>query len=163
MVNVLLSKQTKIFLLFLGLHLSTAFQTLVDCEGDSISSKGFLPTVVDIRFVWIKFAYSCLLRSPAWPCSIYLDSWTQHSRLCNIVLCSIGLCFHSTPHPWHIHGWVAFLLWPSCFILIGAISNCPPLFPSSILNTFWPGGAGGSSSGIMSFCIFMLFMGVFRQ
>ena len=29
-----------------------------------------------------------------------------------------------------------FPLWPSCFILSGAISNCPPLFPSSILGTF---------------------------
>ena len=27
---------------------NTAFQTLVDCEAYSISSKGFLPTVVDI-------------------------------------------------------------------------------------------------------------------
>ena len=29
--------------------------------------------------------------------------------------------------------------WPSCFILSGAISNCPLLFPSSLLGTFWPG------------------------
>ena len=33
---------------FLRLHPSTAFQTLVDLDGYSISSKGFLPTVVDI-------------------------------------------------------------------------------------------------------------------
>ena len=32
---------------FLRVHPSTAFQTLVDSEGYSISSKGFLPTVVD--------------------------------------------------------------------------------------------------------------------
>ena len=30
------------------LHLSTAFRTVVDCDGYSISSEGFLPTVVDI-------------------------------------------------------------------------------------------------------------------
>ena len=29
--------------------------------------------------------------------------------------------------------------WPSPFILSGAISNCPSLFPSSILDTFRPG------------------------
>ena len=29
-----------------------------DCEGYSISSKGFLPTVVDIIVIWIKFAHS---------------------------------------------------------------------------------------------------------
>ena len=40
----------------------------------------------------------------------------------------------------HMHNWVSFLLWPSCSILSGAVSNCPPLFPSSILDTFWPGG-----------------------
>ena len=32
----------------LRLHLSTAFQTFVDYDGYSISSKGFLLTVVDI-------------------------------------------------------------------------------------------------------------------
>ena len=37
---------------FLRLHSSTAFQTLfVDCDGYSISSKGFLPTVVDIMVI----------------------------------------------------------------------------------------------------------------
>ena len=33
---------------FLSLHPSTAFQTLVDSDGYSISSNRFLPTVVDI-------------------------------------------------------------------------------------------------------------------
>ena len=40
----------------------------------------------------------------------------------------------------HIHKWAMFLLWPSCFSLSGASSSYPLLFPSSILNTFWPGG-----------------------
>ena len=41
---------TEIILLFLRLHLGIAFWTLllVDCEGYSVSSKGFLPTVVYI-------------------------------------------------------------------------------------------------------------------
>ena len=34
----------------------------------------------------------------------------------------------------------AFPLWPSCFILSGAISNYPLLFISSLFNTFWPEG-----------------------
>ena len=41
----------KIILSFLRLHPSTAFQTLVVYEGYSISSKGFLPTVVDIMVI----------------------------------------------------------------------------------------------------------------
>ena len=43
---------------FLRLHANTACQTLVDYEGCSISSTGFLPTVVDIMVIWIKFAHS---------------------------------------------------------------------------------------------------------
>ena len=47
----LLWKQIEIILSFLRLHPSTAFWTLVDYDGDSISSKGFLPTVVDIMVI----------------------------------------------------------------------------------------------------------------
>ena len=36
-------------------HISDSF---VDYEGYSISSKGFLPTAVDIIVTWIKIAYS---------------------------------------------------------------------------------------------------------
>ena len=49
MLNGLHWKQTYIILSFLRLHPSTAFQTFVDCEGYSISSKGFFfPILVDI-------------------------------------------------------------------------------------------------------------------
>ena len=48
-LNDLPWKQTEVSLLFLRLHPSTAFQTFVDCEGYSISSKGFFfPILVDI-------------------------------------------------------------------------------------------------------------------
>ena len=40
----------------------------------------------------------------------------------------------------HIHSWALFLLWPSCFILSGAICSSLLLFSSSILNTLRPGG-----------------------
>ena len=33
--------------------------SLVDCEGYSISSKGFLPTVVDIMVILTKFTHFC--------------------------------------------------------------------------------------------------------
>ena len=32
--------------------------SFVDYEGYSISSKGFLPTVVDLMVIWIKFTHS---------------------------------------------------------------------------------------------------------
>ena len=44
-------KQTEIILSFLRLHPSTAFRTLVDHDGCSISSEGFLPAVVDIMVI----------------------------------------------------------------------------------------------------------------
>ena len=38
----------------------------------------------------------------------------------------------------YTHNWVSFLLLPSHFILSEAVGNFPSLFPSSILDTFWP-------------------------
>ena len=51
--------------------------------------------------------------------------------------CSLQHCTFTTRCS---HNWASLLLWPSCFSLSGAISNCPPLFPRSVLDTFWPGG-----------------------
>ena len=48
----------QVILSFLRLHPSTAFRTLVDYEGYSISSKGLLPTVVDIMVIWVKYTHS---------------------------------------------------------------------------------------------------------
>ena len=50
-LNGLPCKRREIILSFLSLQPSTAFRTFVDCEGYSISSKGFLPIVVDIMVI----------------------------------------------------------------------------------------------------------------
>ena len=50
-LNGLPWKRTEVILSFLRLYQSTAFQTLVDYEGYYISSKRFLPTVVDIMVI----------------------------------------------------------------------------------------------------------------
>ena len=57
----------------------------------------------------------------------------------------------------HICNWALFLLWPSHFILSGAISL---LFPSSILDISWPGGLIFQCH---IFFLFILFMGFPRQ
>ena len=62
----------------------------------------------------------------------------------------------------------SFPLWSSCFVLSGAVSNCPPLFPCSILNTFWPCGGWGEGAGMLVFpclifCIFILLIGFLPQ
>ena len=54
MLNGLPWKETEI-ILFLRLHPNTAFQALVDYDGYSISSKGFLPSVVDIMSSELNF------------------------------------------------------------------------------------------------------------
>ena len=92
-LNGLPWKWTEIILSFLRLHPSTAFQTLVDYDGYSISSEGFLPAVVDIMIIWVKirpfqsilvhWLLECQrspLPSPVWLLPICLDSWTWHSR-----------------------------------------------------------------------------------
>ena len=61
--------------------------SFVDYDGHSISSKGFLPTVVDIMVIWVKFhpfqsilvgwflrCWRSLLPSPVGPLPICLDS-----------------------------------------------------------------------------------------
>ena len=42
----------------LQLHTRIAFRTVVDYDAYSISSKGFLPTVVDIMVISVKFTHS---------------------------------------------------------------------------------------------------------
>ena len=137
---------TEIIGSFLRLHPSTAFWTLVEYDGYSISSKGFLPTVVDIMVIWVKFTHSnpflvhwflkcqhSLLPSLVWPLPICLDSWTLHSRfLCNIALYSMRPCFYHQSHP---QLGVVFAL-IHLFILSGVIS---PLISSSLLGTYRPG------------------------
>ena len=59
-----------------------------------------------------------------------------------------------------IHNWTLVVLWPSHFILSGAISNCPLPFPTSILDTFQPGGLIFQCH---FFCLFVLSIGYSRQ
>ena len=88
------------------------FRIFVYHDGYSISSKGFLPTVVDIMVIWVKFTHSSpfssliprtltfTLATSCLTTPICLDSWTWHSRfLCNIALYSIRPCFYHQSHP----------------------------------------------------------------
>ena len=79
---------------------------------------------------------------------------TSHPRL----LFFTALNFTFTTR--HIHNWMSFLLWPYCFFLSGATSNCPLLCPSSTLDTFW---LRGLSSIFISFSFFILFRGLSQQ
>ena len=71
----------------------------------------------------------------------------------HVVLYSIRLYFYYH----HIHNWVLFLLWLHLLILSGVIS---PLISTSILRTYQPGEL---SFSVLSFCLFIFFMGFSRQ
>ena len=58
----------------------------------------------------------------------------------------------------HNHNWVSFLLWLSLFFPSGAISL---FFSSGVSDTYWPGGVHLSVS--LTFCVFILFMGLSSQ
>ena len=118
--------------------------SFVDYDGYSISSEGFLPIVVDIMVIWVKFTHSSilvcwflkcwhsLLPSPVWPLPICLHSWTYITGSYAILLFT-ALDFTSITS--HIHNWVLFLCWLCLLILSGVIS---PLI-SSILGTYQAG------------------------
>ena len=56
----------------------------------------------------------------------------------------------------HTHIKLNFHFGPITSFFSRAISNCSQLFPSSIFDTFWQWGL---SSGVISFCLFILLMG----
>ena len=73
--------------------------------------------------------------------------------LCNIALYSIGPCFYHQSYP--LLGIVFDCLHP--FILSGVILHWSPV-------AYWiPTDLGSSSFSILSFCLFILFMGFSRQ
>jgi len=85
-----------------------------DYEGYSISSKGFLPTVVGIIVIWVKFTHPVHFSSlmpKMLMFTLAISCWTtsnlpwfhgprMDSRfLCSITLYSIRLYFHHQSHP----------------------------------------------------------------
>ena len=62
---------------FLGYEIAPQYcilDSFVDYENYSISSKGFLPTVVDIMVIWVKLAHSGLFQfTDSWIIDVYLD------------------------------------------------------------------------------------------
>ena len=96
------------------------------------------------------------LPSPVWPLPIALDSWAWHSRfLWNIVLYSIGLDFHHQTLP-QLGIVSAQKGSASSFFL--------ELFLRSSPVAYWaPTNLKSSSFHVISFCLFILFMGFSRQ
>ena len=117
-----------------------------DCEGYSTFNKGFLPIEVDIMVIGVTFAHSHpfkftdISKVDNYSCDLLFD----HIQVTMIheanIPCSYAIFFtasHFTFTTRHVHNQASFLLWFSLLILSAAIS---PLFPSSILDTYLPGG-----------------------
>ena len=138
--------------------------SFVDYDGYSISSKGFLPTVVDILVIWVKFthsshfsllipktsiftlAISCLTTSNL-PCFMDLTfqvpmqycSLLHQTLLPSPVISTIGCCF--------------------CFDSISSFFlelflHWSPVAPTNL---------GSWSFSVLSFCLFILIMEFSRQ
>ena len=115
----------------------------VDHDGHSISSEGFLPTVVDIMVIGVKFTHSSPFQ--------FADSWNVDIPSCHLLFDHFQFALiHGSDIPGsyaillftasdlasitsHIHSWVLFLLWLHPFLFSGVIS---PLIFSSILGTY---------------------------
>ena len=118
--------------------------SFIDHDGYSISSKGFLPTAVDIMVIWVKFTIPVLFSSlipRMWTFTFAISCLTASNMLwfmnltsrflCNIALYSIGPWFYHQSHP---QLGIVFALATS-LIISGVIS--PPI-SSSILGTYRP-------------------------
>ena len=136
---------------------SCILDSFVDYEGYSISSKGFLPTIVDAmscelnssipihfsslipKMLMFTLAISCLTTSnlPRFQAPMYYHS-LQHQTLPSAPDTSTPghyFCFYSA----------------SSFFLELFLCSSPVAY------------LGGSSSGVISFCLFILFMGFSKQ
>ena len=120
--------------------------SFVNYDGYPISSKWFMPTVVDIMVIWVKFTHS----SP----SQFTDSSNDNVHSCHLLFDHFQFALIHRPNipgsytillftasnlvsiTSPVHKWVLFLLWLHPFILSGVIS---PLISSSILGTYRPG------------------------
>ena len=141
---VCLGNKQRSFCLFWNSIQYCILDSFVDHDGYSISSKGFLPTVVDIMVIWVKFTHSSILVCWFLECRCSLcHLLCDHFQFALIhgpgisVLWNIGLTASDLASiTSHIHNWVLFLMWLHPFILSGVIS---PLVSSSILGTYRPG------------------------
>ena len=139
--------------------------SFVSYEGYSTYSREFLPTIVDIMVIWIKFTHS----SPFY----FTDSLNVNIHSCHLLFDHFQ--FTLSPGPSipgfytmffftasdfmsitsHIQNWALFLLWLHLFILSGVIS---PFFSSSTLGTYRPGELVHLSVSYLFACSYCLWV-----
>ena len=140
----------------------------IDYEGYSISSKGFLPTVVDTMVIWVKFAHShplipkmsmftlaisCLTTSN-------LPWFTDLISQVPVQYCSLQHHRTSFSPPDTAMTECHFCFGPATSFFLERLVialYCSP-------EVYWmPSDLEGSSSSVISFCLFILSTGFSRQ
>ena len=157
-LNGLLWKWTEIILSFLRLDPSTAFRTLVDYDGYSISSKvsSELNSPIPVHFSWLIprmstfiLAISCLTTSNLpW----FMDLTFQVPMHC----CSLR---YQTLLPSPVTSTMGVV-----FSLALSLHSSWSYFSTLLPVAYWvPTDLGRSSFSVISFCLFILFMEFSRQ
>ena len=153
----------------LRFHPSTAFLTLLLTmrNGNSISSKGFLPTIVDTMVIWVKFTHSSpfsslIPRISTFTLAISCLTMSNLPWFMDLTF-QVPMQYCSLQHRTLLLSTVTSRTgYCSCF---GSISS---FFMELFLHwspvAYWaPTDLGSSSFSILSFCLFILFMGFSRQ
>ena len=141
--------------------------SFVNYDGYSISSNGFLPTIVDIMVIWVKFTHSVHLSLliPGMSIFILVISCLTTSNLPWFMdlTFQVHMQYCSLQHQ-------TLLLTPvtsttGCYFCFNSIlSFFLELFLHWSPGAYWaPTNLGSSSFSILSFCLFVLFMGFSRQ
>ena len=141
--------------------------SFVDCDGSSISSKGFLSTVVDIMVIWVKFTIpvhfsflipKILMFTPAISCLTTSNlHWFHGPNIPGSY--AVLLLQHQTLLPSPVTSTTGY-----CFCFGSIFSFFLELFLHWSPVAYWaPTDLGSSSFSILSFHLFILFMGFSRQ
>ena len=141
--------------------------SFVDHDGYSISSEGFLPAVVDIMVIWVKFTHSSHFSSLIPRMSIFTlaISWLTTSNLPWFMdlTFQVPMQYCSLQHQ-------TLLLSPVtstagyCYCFGFIHSFLLELFLHWSPVAYWaPTDLGSSSFSILSFCLFIPFVGFSRQ
>ena len=142
--------------------------SFVDYNVYSTSSKGFLPTVVDIMVIWVLFTHSSLSILVRWflecQCSL-LPSPFDHFQFALIhgpdIPGSFAILLFTALHlasiTSHIHNWVLFFFDSIRLFFLELFLHWSPV-------AYWaPADLESSSFSVLSFGFFILFMGFSRQ
>ena len=139
----------------------------VEHDGYSISSKGFLPSVVDIMVIWFKLTHSChfSLLIPRMLTFILAISYLTASNLPWFM----DLTFQDPMQYCSLQHWTLLLSpVPSTTVYCFCFDSIPSFFLELFLHwspvAYWaPTDLESSSFSILSFCLLIMFMGFSRQ